>query len=74
MATTPAATETLKVSVILTLDVDRQEWDRAYGTSDNAARVRDDVKSYVVGLVRDSAAAQEGGIVDVTQRGGSAPR
>ena len=55
----------MKVRVTLSLNVDPEAWDLAYGTGTDAAAVREDVKSYVVTYIQQSAAAEEDGITDV---------
>jgi hypothetical protein len=39
---------TIKVPVTLTLDIDPQMWDLAFGTGTDEAAVRDDVRAYLV--------------------------
>lgn len=56
-------TNTMKVRVTLTIDVDRESWSTIYGTTEGANEVRDDVRSYVLNQIQQSAAADEGGIV-----------
>ncbi|MBP6997916.1 MAG: hypothetical protein KBB39_17415 [Phycicoccus sp.] len=57
-------TNTMKVRVTLTIDVDRDAWNSIYGNGDGAAEVRDDVRAYVLEQVQGSAAADEGGILN----------
>lgn len=59
-ATAPAA-RTMKVSVTLSVEVDRDEWTAAYG-ADAAAAIRADVRRYVLDLVQQSAASESGAI------------
>lgn len=56
---------TIKVRVILSLEVDTEAWDTIYGTGTDAGVVREDVKTYVGQRVQGSAAHDEGGIVTV---------
>lgn len=49
----------MRIAVNLVLDVDREAWDRAYGTGGSAAAVRADVLRYVLTLVQGSAATTE---------------
>lgn len=56
----------MKVRVTLTIDVDEAAWTLAYGTEPED--IREDVKSYVLGSVEHSAAANEGGILNVIVR------
>lgn len=56
----------MRVRVSLSVEVDRDEWERQYGVDAHmVAVIRDDVRRYVVGAVRDSAAADSGAIVEV---------
>ena len=54
---------TMKVRITLTIDVDRESWSDMYGTTDAATEVREDVRSYVLNQIQQSAAADDGGIV-----------
>ena len=57
-------TNTMKVRITLTIDVDREAWSDIYGNGDAATEVREDVRSYVLEQIHQSAAADEGGIVN----------
>ncbi len=57
-------TNTTKVRVSLTLDIDRDAWYDIYGV-EGVAALREDVRTYVLSLVQNSAASDEGGITDV---------
>ncbi|MFE9381767.1 hypothetical protein ACFYMO_00800 [Streptomyces sp. NPDC007025] len=56
---------TMKVRITLTLDIDPEAWSLAYGTTTEAAAVREDVRSYVLNSVQGAPAVEEGGITDV---------
>lgn len=53
----------MKVSITLSVDVDVDAWDLAYGTGTKAKAVREDVRQYVLALVQNSAAADESEIL-----------
>lgn len=52
----------MKVKIEITVDVDRDGWDQAYGTGMSAAVIREDVRSWVKAQLSDQA---EGLITDV---------
>lgn len=54
----------MKVRVVLTVEVDPENWEAVYGVP--IGEQRDDVRSYVVEQVRGSAASQEDCITEVT--------
>jgi hypothetical protein len=58
----------MEVFVTLKLDIDPEAWDLAYGTGTDPGTVRDDVRRYAFGQVADSAAVDDGGIIDVKLR------
>ncbi len=49
----------MKVRVTITVEVDPEIWTLEYGVN-STAEIRDDVKTYVVVAVRDSAASEVG--------------
>ena len=58
---------TMKVRVTLSIEVDVEAWNLAYGTG-SATAIRQDVADYVVAQVQGCAAADEGGIVNVERK------
>ncbi|WNO27305.1 hypothetical protein SEA_KWEKEL_3 [Gordonia phage Kwekel] len=54
----------MKVRLVLTVEVDPENWEAVYGVP--IGEQRDDVRSYVVEQVRESAASQEDCITEVT--------
>lgn len=56
----------MKVRVVLTLDVDAEEWCGMYGLA-SRGEVREDVRRYLLEVVRSSTPAQDGVIRDVKQ-------
>lgn len=58
----------MKVRITLTLDIDPDAWNTIYGAGEERAAVREDVKSYVLNAIQQSAAAEEGGITKVEMR------
>lgn len=63
----PPARKTMRVAVTLTVEVDPEAWEAAYGVS-GSRQIRDDVRIYIRGQVQNSAAADEGGIQSVSFR------
>lgn len=53
-----------RMAIRLVVDVDLETWEEIYGESPTRA----DVQRYVATLVRDSAAAEDGAIVEVAER------
>lgn len=53
---------TMKITVPLTIEVDTDEWTRAYGV-EGAGRIREDVRLYVLNGVQNMPPAEEGGFV-----------
>lgn len=53
------------VTMTLKVDVDLEAWATIYGV-EGARAVREDVRTYALGQLQDSAAAEEGGIRSVT--------
>lgn len=51
----------MKIVVKLVIEVDPKAWNLSYGCGDTAAEVREDVRSYALGSVRDSAGMDETG-------------
>lgn len=49
----------MRVKIELTVEVNTVAWAETYGVEFNRAAIRQDVKSYVAGLIDDSAAASE---------------
>lgn len=58
----------MRVSVTLALDVDRETWAATYGTGEDAAGVRADVREYVANAVRGTAAVDEFAITSVEMK------
>lgn len=56
----------MKVTITLSVEVDRDAWELTYGAHDAVATLRTDVKEYVLNHVQGSAAAEEGAITRVT--------
>jgi hypothetical protein len=48
----------VKVKISVTVEVNPQEWTQTYGV-EGAKEIREDVKSYIVGQIQGSAAADE---------------
>ena len=53
------AAQAAAARVTITVEVDPEIWTLEYGVN-STAEIRDDVKTYVVGAVRDSAASEVG--------------
>ena len=54
----------MKVSVTLTIDVDKDEWlSVGYGSGESDSEVRADIKSYILNHVQGSAGMDESGAV-----------
>lgn len=49
----------MKIRVVLSIEVDPEEWHAVYGNGDQPAQVRDDIKSYVFTAICDSAGMDE---------------
>ena len=63
---------TVQISVNVTLEVNRAEWDLTYGTGTGVGVVRDNVREYVLnmlhGLTAGDSGAGDGAIKTVTPR------
>lgn len=55
----------MKVSVTLSVEVDRDAWDEEHGTGTAAATVREDVLRYALTQMQQSGAATSGAITFV---------
>lgn len=55
--------KTQKVTLSVTIEVDPEAWDLAYGTGTSAKEIRDDVRSYYINVI------QSGGAGDGAVRG-----
>lgn len=64
--TTLTASATRKVSVTLTIEVDQEAWTEAYG--DERPAIRDAVKAYVLNLVQECSASNEGAFTAAASR------
>lgn len=53
---------TLRIRVVLTVEIDRGEWEAAYGPSD-AATIREDVRSAVNAAVATDGVVAAAGII-----------
>lgn len=51
----------MKIRVVLTVEVDPAAWDTTFGSSTIPAEVREDVRSYALGCVQQSAGVEETG-------------
>lgn len=51
----------MKIRVVLTVEVDPAAWDTTFGSSTIPAEVREDVRSYALGCVQQSAGIEETG-------------
>lgn len=64
--TTRTASATRKVSISLTIEVDQDAWSETYG--DERPEIRDAVKAYVLNLVQECSASDEGAFTAATSR------
>jgi len=49
----------MRISLVVTVEVDREDWERSYGAQPGAL-LRQDVKSYVTSLLSGSVAVEDG--------------
>lgn len=61
-------TSTSKIRVTLTVEVDRDAWEEAYGSGDGQPKLHEDVRAYVLQAIQESGAAEEQAIVSVVLR------
>lgn len=55
----------MKVRLTVTLDIDPEAWDLAYGTGTDRKSIREDVLQYLQGFLDGCSAIEEGGIRSV---------
>jgi hypothetical protein len=61
------AAKTQKVTLSVTIEVDVEAWDLAYGRGTSAEEIRDDVRSYFINVIR-AGEAGDGAVVAVTDK------
>lgn len=61
-------TNRITVNVTLSLTIDADNWDLAFGTGTSAKLVREDVKSYFLNIAQQCAASEEEAIVKAEVR------
>lgn len=60
--------KTIKVNVTLSLTIDPEAWNLAYGCGETAALIREDVRSYFLNIAQQCAASEEDAIVEAKIR------
>lgn len=66
--TANTAPKTIKVTVSMTLTIDPEAWDLAYGNGTDRKAVTEDVRSHMLNLAQGMTAAEEGGLLEVVRK------
>jgi hypothetical protein len=59
--------KTQKVTLSVTIEIDPEAWDLAYGTGTSTTEIRDDVRSYFINVIQ-AGGAGDGAVRAVTSK------